>query len=184
MKKLFVSLLFFSFSVFAEDSYLEVERVSSKASARDSLAAKSIAFTGALNLAFEKMLRNYFPEVEPLVGETPEKDIQDCLHDYSIKQEKFSTNTYVGVFSFRFSRNAVEKMLRHRNLIDQEERKSGAELVAIYTQDYFNKYDQLKDYKVVVFSPKRMIFEIPAAELQSLMDAKVAFAKVNAKIPS
>ncbi len=184
MKKLFVSLLLFSFSVFAEDSYLEVAGIGSRASDSNSLAAKSIVFSNALNRAFGRILQNYFPEVESLVEEVSEKDIQDCLYDYSIDQEKFSGTTYIARFSFRFSKDAVTRFLRHQNLIDREEKNSGAEMVAIYTQDYFSKYDQLKDYKVVVSSPKRTIFEIPKAELKPLMDAKVAFAKVNAKVPS
>ena len=75
-------------------------------------------------------------------------------------------------------------MLRQYNLIDLKEEKSDADMVAIYTEDYFNKYDQLKDYKVVVFSPKRTVFEIPTAELKPFLDSKVAFAKVNVKISS
>jgi len=184
MKKLFVSFLLFSFSVFAEDSYLEVRGVASKASAGDSLTAKSIVFSNALNRAFGRMLRNYFPEAKPLEGEIPEKDIQDCLYDYSIDREKFSGTTYIAKFSFRFSRDAVTKFLRQHNAIEAEEKVSDAELVAIYTQDYSVKYDLLKDYNVVVFCPKRMILEIPSTELKSFLDSKVAYAKVNAKISS
>ena len=184
MKKLFVLFLLFSFSVFAEDSYLEVRGIASKASAGDSLTAKSVVFSNALNRAFGRMLRNYFPEARPLDDEVPEKNIQDCLYDYSIDQEKFSGTTYIARFSFRFSKDAVTKLLRQHNAIETEKVKSDAELIAIYTQDYSAKYDLLKDYKVVVFSPKRMILEIPSIELKSFLDSKVAYAKVNAKISS
>ncbi len=184
MKKLFVLLPLFSFSVFAEDSYLEVVGIASKASSANSLVAKSIVFSNALNRAFGRVLRNYFPEAKPLEDEVSEKDIQDCLYDYSIDREKFSGTTYIARFSFRFSKDAVTKMLRRRNAIESKKEKFGAEMVAVYTQDYLDKYDLLKDYKVIVASPKRVIFEIPTEKLRPFLDSKVAYAKVNAKISS
>lgn len=184
MKKILVSLLFFSFCVFAEDSYLEINGVTSKASSANSLAAKHSVFSNALNRAFGRMLNTYFPKVRSLEGEVQEKTIQDCLYDYSIDQEKFSGRTYIARFSFRFSEKAVKKLLRKHNLIDRKEIRSESETVAVYTQDYLNRYDQLKEYKVILFSPKRIVLEIPEADLKTFLNSNVAFAKINAKISS
>ncbi len=184
MKILFVSLLLFSFSVFAEDSYLEVNGITSKASSKNSLVAKQLVFSDSLSRAFGKMLHSYFPEVEFLPEKIQEKDIQHCLYDYSIDQEKFSGKTYIAKFSFRFSKDAVVKILKRLNLVESENKKSDAETIAIYTQDYLNSYDQLKDYKVLLFSPERMILEIPVSELKNFLGHKVAFAKIDAQIRS
>lgn len=184
MKKILVSLLFFSFCVFADDSYLEINGITSKASSVNSLAAKQSVFSNALNRAFGRMLSTYFPKARSLEGEVQEKTIQDCLYDYSIDQEKFSGRTYIARFSFRFSKKTVQKLLRKHNLLDQEEARSESEIVAVHTQDYLSKYDQLKEYKVVLFSPKRIILEVPEADLKTFLNSKVAFAKINAKISS
>lgn len=184
MKKFLVSLLFFSFFVFADDSYLEINGVTSKASSANSLAAKQSVFSNALNRAFGRMLSIYFPKARSLEGEVQEKTIQDCLYDYSIDQEKFSGKTYIARFSFRFSKKTVQKLLRKHNLLDQKEVRSESETIAIHTQDYLSKYDQLKEYKVVLFSPKRIVLEIFKTDLKPFLDSGVAFAKINAKISS
>ena len=184
MKKILVSLLFFSFCIFAEDSYLEINGVTSKASSANSLAAKQTVFSNALSRAFGRMLSTYFPKVRSFEGEFQEKNIQDCLYDYSVDQEKFSGKTYIARFSFRFSKKAVQKLLRKHNLLDREAKISESETVAIYTQDYLKGYDQLKEYKVVIFSPKRIVLEIPETDLKDFLNSKITFAKINAKIPS
>ena len=181
MKGLLVSLLFSSFCVFAEDSYLEVNGVTSKATGVNSLAAKQSVFSNALNRAFGRMLENYFPEVSALQEKIEEKVIQDCVYDYSIDQEKFSGRTYIARFSFRFSKKAVKKLLLSRNMLAQERRESEAKIVAIYAQDYLQKYDQLKNYKVIMFSPKKVILEISESESKNFLNAGVVFAKSNVK---
>lgn len=184
MKKILVSLLVFSFCVFAEDSYLEINGVTSKASSANSLAAKQTVFSNALNRAFGRMLSTYFPKIRSFEDKVQEKNIQDCLYDYSVDQEKFSGKTYIARFSFRFSKKAVQKLLRKHNLLDREAKTSESETVVIYTQDYLGGYDQLKEYKVVMFSPKRIVLEVPESDLKAFLNSKVTFAKINAKIPS
>lgn len=181
VKNFLVSLLFFPFCVFAEDSCFEVNGVTSKAISVNSLAAKQSVFSNALKRAFGRMLERYFPEVSSLQDKVEERTIQDCVYDYSIDQEKFSGKTYIARFSFRFSKKAVENLLLSRNMLAREKKESEANVVAVYTQDYLQKYSQLQKYKVIVFSPKRVLLEISKTESKSFLNAGVAFAKSDVK---
>ena len=184
VKGFLVSLLFCLFSVSAEVPCFEVNGVTEKATDRNSLVAKQKALSGSMSRAFNRLLDSYFPEAESLKNKVPEEKIQDCIYDYSIDQEKFSGKAYIAKFSFRFLKDAVQKILRSHNIAGHEERKSETLVVAIYTQDYLNNYDQLKECKVVVFSPKRMVLEIPTAALSDLFDLGLAFEKINVEIRS
>lgn len=182
IKRFLVLLLFCSFCVLAEDSYLEVNGVTTRATGSNSLVAKQKALSNSTNRAFNQMLDSYFPEAVSLKNRIRERKIQNCVYDYSVDQEKFSGKTYIAKFSFRFSKEAVQKILREYKIAGHEEKKSKKTTVAIYTRDYLNNYGRLRDCKVVLFSPKRMILEIPANELSSLTDYNIAFEKTNAEI--
>lgn len=184
VKGFLVSLLFCLFGVSAEVPCLEVNGVTAKATDRNSLAAKQKALSGSTNRAFNRLLDSYFPEAVSLKNKIQEEKIQDCIYDYSIDQEKFSGKTYIAKFSFRFSKEAVQRILRNHNIIGHEEKKSETDIVAIYTQDYLNNYERLKEYKVVLFSPRRMVLEVPATALTDLFDLQLAFEKINVKIHS
>ena len=184
VKGFLFSLLFCLFSVSAEIPCLEVNGITVKATDRNSLAAKQKALSGSMNRAFNRLLDSYFPEAVSLKNKIREEKIQDCVYDYSIDQEKFSGKTYIAKFSFRFSKEAVQKILRSHNIIGREEKKSETTAVAIYTQDYLGNYERLKEYKVILFSPKRMVLEIPAAALTDLFSLQLAFEKINAEIRS
>lgn len=186
MKRFLVLLLFclFNFDVSAGVSCLEVNGVTVKVTDRNSLAAKQKALSNSINRAWNRMLDSYFPEAVSLKNQLTEEKIQDCIYDYSVDQEKFSGKTYIAKFSFRFSKESVQKILRNHNIVGYEEKKSDANTVAIYTQDYVNNYEKFKDCKVVLFSPKRMILEIPAESWPNLINLRLAFEKVDAKIHS
>ena len=182
MKRFLFLLIFCSFSVLAESPYLEVSGVTTKEKGKDSLTAKQKALSSSTNKAFNRLLDSYFPEAVSLKNRIREKEIQNCVYDYSIDQEKFSGKTYIARFSFRFSKEAVQKVFRSHNIANYEEKKSQKDTVVLYTQDYLSRYELLQGYKVVLFSPRRMILEVPANELKSLTDYNIVFEKINAKI--
>lgn len=184
MKRFLFLLLFCSFSVWARDSYLEVSGVTTKEVGKDSLAAKQKALSNSTNKAFNRLLDSYFPEAVSLKNKIQERKIQDCIYDYSIDQEKFSGKTYIARFSFRFSKKAVQKILRNHNISNYEEKKPKTNTFVLYTQDYLDNYVQLQGCKVILFSPKRIVLEIPASKLKSLASRNVTFKKVNVKIYS
>ena len=182
MKRFLVLLLFCSFNVLAKGSYLEVSGVTTKEVDKDSLAAKQKALSNSTNKAFNRLLDSYFPEAVSLKNKVRGSEIQNCVYDYSIDQEKFSGKTYIARFSFRFSKKAVEKILKRHNILNYEKKKSKTSTVALYTQDYLDNYTRLQGCKVILFSPKRIVLEIPVSKLKSLMNRNIAFKKVNAKI--
>ena len=182
MKRFLFLLLFCSFSVLAKGSYLEISGVTTKEVGKDSLAAKQKALSNSTNKAFNRLLDSYFPEAVSLKNSIRGSEIQDCVYDYSIDQEKFSGKTYIARFSFRFSKKAVKKILKNHNISSHEERKSKTNTVALHTQDYLDNYAQLRGYKVILFSPRRIVLEIPVNKLKSLAGRNIAFKKVNVKI--
>ncbi|MCR4623755.1 MAG: hypothetical protein K5780_03820 [Alphaproteobacteria bacterium] len=182
MKRFLFLLLFCSFSVWAKGSYLEVSGVTTKEVDKDSLAAKQKALSSSANKAFNRLLDSYFPEAVSLKNKILGSEIQNCVYDYSIDQEKFSGKTYIARFSFRFSKKAVKNILRNHNISSYEEKKSKTSTIALYTQDYLDNYAQLRGCKVILFSPRRIILEIPVNRLKSLASRNVAFKKVNAEI--
>jgi len=184
MKRSLFLLLFFSFSIFAESPYLEVSGVTTKETDKDSLAAKQKALSKSTNKAFNRLLESYFPEAVSLKDKIRKKEIQKCVYDYSIDQEKFSGKTYIAKFSFRFSKKDVQKILRGHNIAEYKEKKSEKNTVVLRTKDYLSNYIRLRKYKVILFSPKRMLLEIPIGELRSLTDYDIALKKVNAEIHS
>ena len=81
-----VLLVFVSFSVFADDSYLEVSGVTVKMTAKNSLTAKQRAVSTSYHKAFGKMLASYFPDAKMIQSKVSEETIQNCVYDYSIDQ--------------------------------------------------------------------------------------------------
>ena len=114
MIRLLVLFLFFSFSVFAD--YLEVSGVTVKMTAKNSLTAKQRAVTTSYHKAFGKLLTSYFPNAKSVQNKIPEKEIQDCVYDYSIDHEKFSGRVYIAQFSFRFDEDKVARILKDHNI--------------------------------------------------------------------
>lgn len=184
MIRFFVFLIFISFNVFADDSYLEVSGVTVKMTAKDSLTAKQRAVSTSYHKAFGKLIASYFPDAKSVQNKVSEKAIQDCVYDYSIDQEKFSGKVYIAQFSFRFDRDKVLRVLRGYNIESTEYRKSSSVDIAVYTQDYLDFYSQLRQYRVILFSPKRIILKVPSDEVRALVNSRIVFEKVNAKIYS
>lgn len=179
-----VLLVFVSFSVFADDSYLEVSGVTVKMTAKDSLTAKQKAVSTSYYKAFGKMLASYFPDAKMIQSKVSEEKIQNCVYDYSIDQEKFSGRVYIAKFSFRFDRDKVVNVLREYNIESAEYQKSKDVNICVYTQDYLESYGQLRQYQVVLFSGRRMVLKVPLEEIKYLNNSKIVFEKVDAQIYS
>ena len=182
MKRFLVLLISFPFCVLAETSYLEVNGVTTKEVDRNSLAAKQKALSNSASRAFNRMLDSYFPEAASLKNKIREDKIQNCIYDYSIDQEKFSGKAYIARFSFRFSKEAVQKILRDHNILSHEDKKIKTNDVVLYTRDYLNKYEELREYKIVLFSPNRIILKISTDEMKFLADHNITFRKINAEV--
>ncbi|MDR0968258.1 MAG: hypothetical protein LBL99_01315 [Holosporaceae bacterium] len=177
MKRLLFLLAAANFYAFADSSYFEVENVEVKRQSKNSLIAKEEAARQAARSAFGKLIEKETQSLQKL--SFSDREIQDCVYDYSIDQEKISNTVYVGRFSYRFSKNKVATLLRSRGAnVDFGEKQSGKVKLAVYRKDFLRNADDLEKLKIAVeeFSNERVVFEIAKKRIPNFRKLRIKYA--------
>lgn len=178
MKGFLFLLAFFLLDAFGVSDYLEVNEVTVKTFAKNSFSAKQKAISLSAEQAFDKLIDINFPEANNLKGKLSADQIQKCIYDYSIEQEKFSGKVYIGEFSIRFEEEKVLNLLHSHGILESE-RKLIRSKIAVYMEDYLSNPIIFKDVSVFLFSQKRIILNASSEFKKILKEKKVKFAEIN-----
>jgi hypothetical protein len=152
-----------------------------KQKGNNSLAAKQVALSRAVRLAFRKMIEDH------LKGAFPEsisnQQIQNCVYDYSIDQEKFSDLIYIGRISYRFFKNKVASLLEPYGIhvdIQEDERKEADIRLAIYLEDFLRCAKELREIKAAVekFSDQKVVFSIKKKYVDDFRKLRIRYARL------
>lgn len=156
-------LLFIVFSCFAENSRLKVCDVETKQAGENSLVAKQKALRNSVRMAFYRVISRDFKQFSLYARNVSTKQIQNCVYDYSIKNEKFSNSFYIGEFSYRFSADKIIEVLNQFGANIKNNQHALFAYVGIYREDYINNIDmlQLIGAEVVRFSSVRVVLKVP-----------------------
>ncbi|MCR5225295.1 MAG: hypothetical protein K6C34_04395 [Alphaproteobacteria bacterium] len=159
---LFLSIFLIS-AVMADSSFWEVENVEIKQEGQNSVVAKQRALSKSASSAFLKLFTS--EELKKFAGyanKFSDKQIQDCVYDYSIEEEKSSDSFYIGEFSYRFSKNRVVALLKKFGANISAQKSSKVVKIAIYKKDYLDHSNLISKSgsKVLSFSSEKVILEI------------------------
>ena len=126
-------LLFFCFNTFAETSYFFVDDVVVKVTDKNSLEAKRRALDFASRKAFNKLVDQKFSDMAFFKNKISLEKVKDCVYDYSIKKEKFSSTNYIAKFSFRFLEDEVLSLLK-KDSLRKKENVLNKNIIVIYSK--------------------------------------------------
>jgi len=163
---------------FADLRYFEIRDMEIKEEGKNSLAAKQKALIKTARSAFKKILDK---DKSAIVSSISDRQIQNCIYDYSIDQEKFSDSVYIGRISYRFSKKKVASLLSPLGIkIELEEEPNNFIKLAIYMQDFMVNIKKLRELKIIVerFSSEKMIFRIEKNRVDQFRQLNVKYAQL------
>ncbi|MDR1982309.1 MAG: hypothetical protein LBQ08_00725 [Holosporaceae bacterium] len=181
MKRFLFLFIITHFCALADSRYFEIKDIEIKQKGNNSLIAKQNALHLAMSSAFQKMVKTELNEHVSSINSISNRQIQDCVYDYSIDQEKFSDSFYIGKFSYRFSKSKVASLLKSYGInIDLEDKTRTVQL-AIYLNDFILHEKKLRELKVVVekFSNKKIIFHINREYINYFRKLRIKYARLT-----
>ncbi len=149
----------------ADSSFWEVENVEVKQEGQNSFVAKQKALSKSARSAFSQLFKENddLKSFSSYAGRFSNRQIQDCVYDYSIENEKSSDSFYIAEFSYRFSKDKIAERLKRLGAnIQTEGDNSGFTKVAIYKRDYLNKFKRFSRLhpNVLSFTEDKVVLEI------------------------
>ncbi|MDR2781735.1 MAG: hypothetical protein LBB21_04775 [Holosporaceae bacterium] len=182
MKRFLLLLLLTSFSVDASSKYLEIGDVEVKQAGSNSLVAKQEALSRAMLSAFRTLVETYTKERSSNVESISKHQVQNCVYDYSIDQEKFSDSVYIGKFSYRFYKRKVASLLQSYGIkidFDYEEEKVAR--LAVYLDDFLRYSQEMRNLQVNVekFSDEKVIFRINKDRINDFRKLRIRYAQLT-----
>lgn len=161
---LFLSIFLIS-AVMADSSFWEVGNVEIKQEGQNSFVAKQRALSKSARSAFLQLFEenDELKSFSAYANRFSERQIQDCVYDYSIENEKSSDSFYIAEFSYRFSKDKIAERLKRLGAnIQTDENSSSCTKIAIYKKDYLNKFKRISKLhpKVLSFTEDKVVLEI------------------------
>ncbi|MDR0556213.1 MAG: hypothetical protein LBG20_04410 [Holosporaceae bacterium] len=162
-------------------SFFEIRNVEVKEEGVNSLEAKNRALNVAIRHAFRRVVDEYFGvKIPPRVSI---HQIQNCLYDYSIDQEKCSDRCYIASISHRFHRYKIMSLLRERgvNVVLEEEKTCTRNArLAVRLHDFLRHTKRLRDLEVTVenFSNRRVVFLLPNKYMNDFLKLRIKYALI------
>jgi hypothetical protein len=156
----------FGFTSSAVSMLLSVENIEIKQKGKNSLIAKQVALQTAIDRAFYKLLTDKLNISNAENLHILKQEINDCLYDYSIEQEKYSESVYIAELSCRFDKKHMAKLFCKYGIVCPEMTlestdSKNAEIV-VRTDDFIANFQELKKFNCFVkrFSGEKVIFMI------------------------
>ncbi|MDR2107302.1 MAG: hypothetical protein LBO73_02155 [Holosporaceae bacterium] len=176
-------LLCTTLGVSAGSPYVEVKDIEVKQRGKNSVAAKQSALDAALHQAFRKALGVVSDVLPRSALQTPVRQIQDCLYDYSVDQEKFSDSVYIGRISYRFRRDRLVSLLKSLGVEadvgdDGEGEKDTSVKLAVHLEDFILNSNALREMNAVVekFSDDKIMFRLNQGRIDDFLKLRIKYA--------
>jgi hypothetical protein len=166
----------------AVDHCFEVKKIEVKQKDKNSFVAKQKALYVAARFAFRKLISKILKEDVKIAEKILQKQIQDCVYDYSIDQEKYSNSFYIAEFSYRFSKRKTANLLRDYgvNIDLQEESSLKTIKLIVYAKDFLKHANKLKNLNVSteLFSGEKVIFSIDERNIEKFREFGIKYAQL------
>jgi hypothetical protein len=181
VKRFLFLLVALHFCILADSGYFDVKDIEVKQRESNSLIAKQNALRQATNLAFKKMIQTELDQNFPSINSISNPQIQDCIYEYSIDQEKFSDSVYIGKISYRFSKNKVMALLKSYGLEIKPEDKVKIVRLSVYLKDFLIHEKKLREMKVIIekFSDNKIIFSINGEHIKRFRRLRIKYARLT-----
>ncbi len=178
---LFSLFVIFSLNSFCSSKFININEITVKISDKNSLIAKQKALSNAQNLAFSKLIIVQYPEVNYVKDKISLNQIQECIYDYSIEEEKFTEKIYMAEFSFRFSKEKLKHLFKSYGINSDEDEMSVImnNSLVVYTKDFLNHFNLFQNVSIKRFSARRMILQISKQQKDILKNNYIKFAEIN-----
>ena len=182
MKCILLLLMMIGFRVSADSGYFEIRDVEVKQKGSNSLIAKQKALLEANRFAFKKIIEDVSKgQCLTMLKSISDQQIQSCIYDYSIDQEKFSELFYIGKISYRFSKNKILALLKSHGIhtdIQNEENKIIK--LAVYLSDFIHRANELNKLEVIVekFSDTKVVFNINKRYINDFRKLCIKYARL------
>ena len=169
--------------VFADSGYFVVDEIEVKQKDKNSLLAKQKALSKTPRLAFSKLISEELNLGEKVVSLMSDKQISDCIYDYSIEHEKHSDSFYIAELSYRFDKTSVSELLKKHgikcNIVDEKQNKQSVKL-AISIRDYVSRFVDLKtiNHSVRTFSGEIVTFTMHKDSLNEFRKLGVRYVVI------
>jgi hypothetical protein len=171
-----------NFRIFADSEYFEVDDIEVKQSGRNSLIAKEEALRLTRRLALEKMVKSISKSTNPpALASISDREIQNCIYEYSIDREKFSGSFYIGKISYRFFKNKVSSLLKSRGIHTEiQVVENRIARFAVYLKDFIRCANELNRLEVTVekFSDTRIVFNINRKYVDNFRRLRIKYAQL------
>lgn len=148
IRQLLLLLLFLTvFSACADDLCYSVESIKIKEHAKSSMDAKRKALSSSAHKAFQKLMDDLSVTLDGKILKSINVNmIQDCVHDYSIENEKYASSSYAAEISYSFSKKKIHNLLAHKGYnISNLKIENDNKKITIYLSDYIAHFNELRD---------------------------------------
>ncbi|MDR2158062.1 MAG: hypothetical protein LBO02_01955 [Holosporaceae bacterium] len=184
MKRFLFLLALINFCALASTKYFEIGDIEVKQRGGNSLIAKQNALHRAVRSAFKKIVEIQTAGKFSSFESISHQQIQNCVYDYSIDQEKFSDSVYIGRISYRFYKSKIAALLKPYGAnidVGESENKSEMARFAVYLKDFIRHAKSLRDLNVTVekFSNDRVIFGIKKKRVEDFRELRIKYAQLT-----
>jgi hypothetical protein len=162
---------------------LETRKTEIKQMDKNSLAAKQKALSTASREVFRKLVTEKLGRDPGIFPKISDDQIQECIHDYSIENEKYSDSYYIAELSYRFSMEKISDLMKTFGLDLGYSRKSeSSEVVkiAVYADDFLRQTAGLEELGATVksFSSEMATFTINGKDLDGFRQLRIRYARL------
>lgn len=167
---------------------LSAESIEIKRKSENSLKAKESALSAALQKAFFRILVNRFgisdAKDNAQINSISQKEMSNCVYDYSIENEKRSESIYICEIIYRFDEDKVINLLQKHGVISILDRKNKSEFgdinVAFYTDDFIRSNDRFAEMQYVIkrFSSEYVVVTIKNCTIEDVRRFGLPYAQL------
>ncbi|MDR1375429.1 MAG: hypothetical protein LBJ45_01275 [Holosporaceae bacterium] len=165
------------------DLFWEIHKVKIKQSDENSFYAKQKALANALRSAFRKLVVEKLNADSQIAEKISNAQIQECIYDYSIENEKYSDSFYIAELSYRFSREKVSLLLESRGVILNVPKKNYSEKIKIVlrSRDFLQNIAMLRklDFFVELFSGEKVVFSMDKKNIYAFRKLRIRYAQLQ-----
>jgi hypothetical protein len=163
--------------------HLETQKVEIKQMDQNSLSAKQKALAEASRSAFQKLVTTKLGKDPKIFEKISDDQIQECIHDYSIENEKYSDSFYIAELAYRFSTKKVSDLMESFGLdlgYTPESTPSKTVKIAVYADDFLQHAGKLGELGKTVqfFSHKKVIFTIDEKNINAFRQLCIQYARL------
>jgi hypothetical protein len=166
-----------------EGAFFEIHEIKVKQDDENSFSAKQKALSRAARSAFRKLVKEKLDADPQIVEKVSNAQIQECIYDYSIENEKHSDSFYIAELSYRFSPKKVSLLLKNYGVILNvpDQGKPEEMTIVLRTKDFLQNAVKLRELIALVksFSNEKIVFSIDKRNVEAFRALNIRYAQLQ-----